>query len=222
MRRFVARLIPSPALGVALVALLLACGGFAYASTTGESVIPACANKKTGALRIARRCKRNERHVSWNAIGPQGRPGARGLNGSRGPNGAQGPPGATGGTGPQGPQGPGATSFATTLEAGASATLATLSNGVTITGACNTEVEAHFVVTGATLQMSGQRFIGGSSMVEELDFNNAVSQGLANGTLIDFTGVVRSSAGGKFAEVVLHGEKDATACTLWGIVIPSS
>jgi hypothetical protein len=88
-------------------------GGFALAQTLPGSVIHACANRYTGAMRLAMRCSRNERSVAWNSTGEPGAPGVRGAQGtagaqgSTGPVGPQGPPGATSGiTGPQGPAGP--------------------------------------------------------------------------------------------------------------------
>src|SRR5437879_14840 len=54
----------------ALVAALAAGGGWAFAA--GGSTLHACARKKTGALRLARRCKRTERAVAWNTEGPRG------------------------------------------------------------------------------------------------------------------------------------------------------
>jgi hypothetical protein len=56
-------------------------------------VIRACANKKTGALRLASKCRRSERRVSWSVQGPAG------LQGLRGPTGQAGLPGSKGETG---------------------------------------------------------------------------------------------------------------------------
>ena len=44
---------PSPAMAVALVALVAASSGFAWAATASGPVIRACADKKSGALRLA-------------------------------------------------------------------------------------------------------------------------------------------------------------------------
>jgi hypothetical protein len=72
----------------ATLALLLAIGGGSYAlAASGGNTITACAKKKGGALRIASRCRRGERKLSWNKVGP------RGL---QGPGGLQGPPGVAG------------------------------------------------------------------------------------------------------------------------------
>jgi hypothetical protein len=91
-------------MAVAFAALLAACGGLAVAATpSSPAKIRACANKKTGALRLASKCRHSERSVSWNQIGPQGPQGLRGLNGARGLTGATG---ATGFPGLQGPAGP--------------------------------------------------------------------------------------------------------------------
>ena len=90
------RLIPSPAMAVAFAALL-ASTGLALAATSNNPVIRACANKKTGALRLASKCRRSERSVSWSQRGPEGPrgTGAVGAIGASGPQGAQGNPGPT-------------------------------------------------------------------------------------------------------------------------------
>jgi hypothetical protein len=88
-------------MAVALVALLVASTGWAIAATSQSPVIRACANKKTGALRLASKCRRSERRVSWNVQGPAGlrgpagRPGTNGANGARGANGTNGLNGGT-------------------------------------------------------------------------------------------------------------------------------
>jgi hypothetical protein len=86
------RLIPPPAMAVALVALLAASTGWAIAATSNHPVIRACANKKTGVLRLAKRCRRRERSISWDKEGfqgPQGLTGATGATGPAGPTGEQ-------------------------------------------------------------------------------------------------------------------------------------
>jgi hypothetical protein len=104
MRRVLSSLLPSPAFALAIVLLVAVSGGLAIAATSpGGSVIGACANKKTGALRLAGKCRRNERSIHWNQIGPHG------PSGPAGPTGANGTPGGAGQTGLTGPQGPGAT-----------------------------------------------------------------------------------------------------------------
>jgi hypothetical protein len=100
MLRKLSCLKPSPAMAVALIALLAASTGWAIAATANDPVIRACANKKTGALRLASKCKRKERALLWNQRGPEGRRGRAGATGSRGAT------GATGATGPQGNPGP--------------------------------------------------------------------------------------------------------------------
>jgi hypothetical protein len=98
MRRILFSLLPSPAMAVALAVLVAVSGGLAIAATSPSGpVIRACANKKTGALRLASKCHRNERSIRWNQIGPQGPAGLAG------PTGASGASGAAGQTGPQGP-----------------------------------------------------------------------------------------------------------------------
>lgn len=100
MRRVLSSLLPSPAMALAFVLLAAASAGLAAAATTATGpVIAACANKKSGALRLAGKCRRSERAVRWNQTGPRGQAG---------PGGASGPAGPAGAGGPIGPQGPGA------------------------------------------------------------------------------------------------------------------
>lgn len=77
-------------------------------SNTGSAkaltVINACVNKATGAVRIANACGRSETPLSWNQQGPAG---------SQGP---AGPPGAQGPAGPQGSAGPGAVTVVDSTE----------------------------------------------------------------------------------------------------------
>ena len=111
MRRLLSLLLPSPAMAVAFAALLVACGGLAVAATSSKpALIRACANKKSGALRLASKCRRGERSVSWNKEGIQGLPGATGATGATGKEGLQGKQGLPGLKGTRGEEGlPGAT-----------------------------------------------------------------------------------------------------------------
>jgi hypothetical protein len=78
---------PSPAMVVAVIALLVALGGVAAASIPGKGgVITACYLKTGGSLRVLNtsspgasgRCHRNERTLTWNQLGRQGVKGATG------------------------------------------------------------------------------------------------------------------------------------------------
>ena len=65
----------------------------------GSPMIRACANKKTGALRLLStrgKCSKGERSVAWNQTGPQGAPGKNGTNGTNGSNGTNGANGMNG------------------------------------------------------------------------------------------------------------------------------
>jgi hypothetical protein len=62
---------------VPAVVLLVGTGGTALATITSPDAqnINACANRKTGQLRLAQRCRSTERSVSWAqqaTVGPQG------------------------------------------------------------------------------------------------------------------------------------------------------
>jgi len=100
--------------GAALTATIL--GSIAFAETATTAVITACAQDKTGDLRLvqsASDCKKNEALTTWSQQGPQGLPGPVGPAGPQGPQGSfglQGPKGDTGGPGLQGPPGPSGTS----------------------------------------------------------------------------------------------------------------
>jgi hypothetical protein len=57
-------------------------------ANANSTTIVACANKKTGALRIAyRACSKKENNVTWGVTGPQGATGATGPQGASGPAG---------------------------------------------------------------------------------------------------------------------------------------
>jgi hypothetical protein len=79
-------------LATAVVAGAVTGGGWALAAGDAGA-IHACSSKKTGALRLARRCRRRERVVTWNVQGPGGINGINGINGADGANGANGQPG---------------------------------------------------------------------------------------------------------------------------------
>jgi hypothetical protein len=65
------------------VSALLA--GGTYALAAGGGTIHACASKRNGALRLAHRCLKTEKRVSWNAAGPPGAQGQQGVTGPAGP-----------------------------------------------------------------------------------------------------------------------------------------
>ena len=95
-----------PVLAVAAACLLAIGGGWAIAaSRTSSATLRACASKSTGILRLATRCKRSERRVSWNTVGPRGPRGRQGIEGAKGDTGSTGATGATGATGTPGVQG---------------------------------------------------------------------------------------------------------------------
>ena len=83
----------------ATVAVFLGAGAAAWASTASNPTIHACYKRHGGALRIAGRCKRGEKAISWNQLGPAGPRGATGKTGAAGKNGVAGK------TGPEGKPG---------------------------------------------------------------------------------------------------------------------
>lgn len=80
-----------PLLAVVATCLLASGSGWAIAASTSSSAtLRACANKTTGALRLAGKCKSNERRVTWNTVGPRGLRGLQGIQGTKGDAGATG------------------------------------------------------------------------------------------------------------------------------------
>jgi uncharacterized membrane protein len=76
------------------VLVLAAGGGYSLAASSSANTIKACANKHSGALRLAKggKCKKGFKAVSWNKVGPAG---ANGANGAPGAPGAPGTNGAS-------------------------------------------------------------------------------------------------------------------------------
>jgi hypothetical protein len=223
MRHRLSLFIPSPAMAVVLVVLMAACSGLALAATSSSPVIKACANKRSGALRIAHKCRHNERRVSWNIQGPQG---SRGFTGPKGIKGATGATGATGGTGPQGKQGvqgPGASSFATTLAPGTSGATLAIVNGLTVKGTCtSTTVELLIEAASSTdnIALSGTAFNGGGGAVHQVDEKSPGAKSVSGTGFADFDGIGRDSTlNGEFARMDLHGAS-GTTCEFWGMTIP--
>lgn len=93
----------TPAVIAAILMLLVAGGGYAIAS--GGGTIMACVHKGTHVLYTGK-CKKGDKKLSWNKVGPKGPRGATGATGPAGTTGPQGPRGATGAVGPAGATGP--------------------------------------------------------------------------------------------------------------------
>jgi hypothetical protein len=73
-------------MAVALLALVLAAGGFAVAAIPGkDGSITACFSKRSGALRViaaSKQCRPGEKRIAWRQQGPPGPRGATGPAGS--------------------------------------------------------------------------------------------------------------------------------------------
>jgi hypothetical protein len=75
----------TPVIAIAVTALI---AGGTYALAAGGGTIHACAKKSNGALRVARKCMKSERSVTWNVRGPQGIQGPKGDAGPISPSNA--------------------------------------------------------------------------------------------------------------------------------------
>ena len=68
-------------------------------------VLTVCIDKKTGAIKVANKCSKQERKTTLGGVGPQGVQGEKGDKGDVGPVGPQGVQGERGLVGPQGERG---------------------------------------------------------------------------------------------------------------------
>jgi len=126
--------------------------------TQGE-VLTVCINKKTGAMKVANKCSKEERKTTLGGVGPQGPQGEKGDKGDIGATGPVGPKGDIGATGAQGPQGERGLTGAQGERGFTGATGATGATGLTgATGAQGPQGERGFTgATGATGYVSGLR-----------------------------------------------------------------
>lgn len=103
------RLSGTTALGIGLALGLGLASGVSWAGSSGMAgLIQVCADKTTGAMRLAsaKPCSASETGVSWGVVGPQGPMGIQGAKGAAGEVGPRGPMGLVGAQGPTGPIGP--------------------------------------------------------------------------------------------------------------------
>jgi hypothetical protein len=79
-------------------------GAIRMADARSDSDMRACANKKTGVLRLLRKgsCSKAEREVAWNSVGATGPTGPQGEKGEQGTKGDAGVKGDQGVAGPRG------------------------------------------------------------------------------------------------------------------------
>jgi hypothetical protein len=149
-----------------------------------------------------------------------------GVPGPRGETGPKGDPGVGGSKGDTGPQGPGATSFVTTIANGNDEVLATLDNGLKVTGTCGlglVEVLVETVSGAPTFEGSG--LIGKSDATRAFFVNGdnssiGVNAGTGNGHL-DFVG--RDKAlGGNLAHIEAGAVWSNTGCRFWGTITPTT
>ena len=200
------------------IAVFAALGGGAYAAASSipgaDGVIHTCYQVKKGAVRVVpagKKCAKGERALAFNQLGAQGLAGT--------PGGA----GAAGAKGEPGPQGPGATSLSTTLAQGAGkTTLATLNNGLILTGTCNAtsvEVEVASTAPGKPLQLSGTNKFNATLYPADYEGTGGFVSIAEDTTDIDV--IARSNSASKFEHIDLHGSH-GSPCTFGGMIIPSS
>jgi hypothetical protein len=96
------------------LAVVVLAGTVAFADIPDNGVVHACYDKDSGRVRVVdnKRCRDDERKITWSVKGPagprgeSGPAGADGKNGPAGPVGPQGDPGPAGPAGEPGPMGP--------------------------------------------------------------------------------------------------------------------
>ena len=215
----------------ATLALFVALGGGAYAAVSAipgpDGVIHGCYKKRGGSLRLvpaSRKCSRRELAIAFNQTGPRGPRGRTvvGRRGATGLTGTTGPKGETGAQGGSGPAGPGMSSFSTTFAQNAEVPpLATLGNGITVTGFCASGAVDVTVQASAParLQASGTEAHDGT--LGSVDSNEVLQTLTVSGSqTADLDVIARDSASAKFARIDVHGDF-GSPCTFWGTVIPA-
>ena len=183
-------------LAVVLLAAVTVCGlsGYAIAQSAGSAApVKTCAKKKGGALRVAGKCKANERRVllakpTNSASGPQGPAGATGAPGHEGATGPQGPAGTNGTNGTNGTSGTNGTTTGETFfaAAGAGSNFGTGPCVTTPSGGPSITFDAP---TGAYVQVTGS-----VSMQRTGVTSNAVCLNV-DGANVSSTGLVSTSLG---------------------------
>ena len=100
----------SRVVGISALVIGLSLSGTALVNAaTPTTTITACANTKSGAVRVVSaktKCSSKETRLTWNTQGPAGRDGATGPAGADGAPGEDGSPGLDGKDGAPGPVGP--------------------------------------------------------------------------------------------------------------------
>jgi hypothetical protein len=187
----------------------------ASAASSG-STVKACANKKTGALRLVvgkKGCSKRERRVSLSSIGPGG------------PKGDPGSQGAAGAQGPVGPQGPGAKAFTqVTAQDGTQHRLFDTGDQ-TVSGYCAAGV-VEVIVAGTAhgsnpnpLDVSG--FGTSGSTVTPHQSTGIASTYETNASNVSLDVLLRSEDTGKISWLKVFGQQRASDCRFWGMWIPT-
>jgi hypothetical protein len=175
------RLRITPALGVALAALVVAASGVSYAAASRTpGTISGCVHRKGGGLYVARECAGHDRRLAWNITGTAGAPGKTGAAGTPGTLGA---PGAPGTPGTPGIPGASATKLFAQVE----------SNGTI--NASSTGVTAALSGTGTYLVNLGQDITHCAAIAQQGGLPTFTSPGGSSGSVHGDAVVQVSSAG---------------------------
>ena len=164
---------PSVATIISIAALVFGMSGWAVAASVGGAgTIHSCYRKVGGTLRIAAKCFKTEKVLTWNQQGPRGLQGIQGQQGPQGPPGSPGAPGTNGVNGTKGdkgdpclasdpacrgPQGPGAAKLDWDTQATTSGSSSTLYSDpeFTVHGNCSHDSETNSNSLFLSFQASG-------------------------------------------------------------------
>jgi hypothetical protein len=183
---------------VATVAVLCIAGTLAL-NASASTIIYACYNKTSGAVRIVKqtaKCLATEQAVSWNAEGPAG---PKGRKGETGPQGPKGHVGETGPAGPRGPQGPAVSSQMYTagmaLSAGGDGQV---SNSLALTSSCvniGSDCAAYYTIVPRACEVKAvYAALGNENGTGGLDGTSVSVTLLQNSAKTDFPACSVSSA----------------------------
>jgi hypothetical protein len=200
----------------ATLALVFAMSGGAIAATGGFSSggsLRACANAegRIKLLKSSEHCKRGQKSVSWNQVGPAGAKGASGPQGVGGPQGASGPQGAQGVPGAPGESNATTKRIDIVVPAGIEREEAANLDGQTVLAACDVTPVATNAVALQAFSAPGLYWKRGGAVASDQEG----FQSDTNATNID---VLLTPGSGRVGHLRLHATHEGSSCHVQGVL----